>query len=93
MNRLKEMYINEVTPTLQKTFNYKNVNQVPKLEKIVVSMGVGLATQNKALLDNAVKDMTQITGRKPLITKARKSISNFKLREGMPIGCKVTLRG
>ena len=61
MNRLKEMYINEVTPTLQKTFNYKNVNQVPKLEKIVVSMGVGLATQNKALLDNAVKDMTQIT--------------------------------
>jgi large subunit ribosomal protein L5 len=92
MNRLKEKYRKELVPALMKAFEYKNVNQVPKLEKIIVSMGVGPATQNKALLDNAVKDMTQITGRKPLVTKARKSISNFKLREGMPIGCKVTLR-
>ena len=77
---------------MKKEFSYKNVNQVPKLEKIIVSMGVGAATQNKALLDNAVKDLTQITGRKPMITKATKSISNFKLRAGAPIGCKVTLR-
>jgi large subunit ribosomal protein L5 len=92
MNRLKEKYRNEVCAALKKEFNYSNVNQIPKLEKIVVSMGVGHATQNKALLDNAVKDLTQITGRKPLITKAKKSISNFKLREGVSIGCKVTLR-
>ena len=92
MNRLKEKYRSDVIKNLQKTFNYSNVNQVPKLEKIIVSMGVGQATQNKALLDNAVKDLTQITGRKPLITKATKSISNFKLRQGSPIGCKVTLR-
>jgi large subunit ribosomal protein L5 len=92
MNRLKEKYRKEIIPALQKAFNYKNVNQVPKLEKIIISMGVGQATQNKALLDNAVKDMTQITGRKPLITKATKSISNFKLRQGVAIGCKVTLR-
>ena len=93
MNSLREKYKTEVIPTLQKTCNYKNVNQVPKFEKIVVSMGVGEATQNKALLDNAVKDMTQITGRKPLITKAKKSISNFKLREAVAIRSKVTLRG
>lgn len=92
MNRIKEKYNNEVRPSLIKKFNYKNINQVPKLDKIVVSMGVGQATQNKALLDNAVKDLEIITGRKPIITKARKSISNFKLRAGMPIGCKVTLR-
>jgi len=92
MNRLKERYRTDITQALKKEFNYKNINQVPKLEKIVVSMGVGHATQNKALLDNAVKDLTQITGRKPLITKAKKSISNFKLREGVAIGCKVTLR-
>jgi len=92
MNRLKEKYRKEITQNLQKAFNYKNVNQVPKLEKIIISMGVGQATQNKALLDNAVKDLTQITGRKPLITKASKSISNFKLRQGAAIGCKVTLR-
>jgi len=92
MNRLKEKYRNETVPALMKTFEYKNINQVPKLEKIIVSMGVGSAVQNKANLDNAVKDLTQITGRKPLITKAKKSISNFKLREGMAIGCKVTLR-
>lgn len=92
MNRLKEKYKSQVVPALTKHFSYKNPHQVPKLVKIVVSMGVGSATQNKANLDNAVKDMEQITGRKPLITKARKSISNFKLRQGMPIGCKVTLR-
>ncbi|MCK9328475.1 MAG: 50S ribosomal protein L5 [Candidatus Cloacimonetes bacterium] len=92
MNRLKEKYRKELLPALQKAFEYGNVHQVPKLTKIVVSMGVGGATQNKALLDNAVKDLTQITGRKPLITTAKKSISNFKLREGVAIGCKVTLR-
>ncbi len=93
MNRIKEQYRKTVVPALEKRFEYKNPHQVPRLDKIVVSMGVGEATQNKALLDNAVKDMEQITGRKPIITKARKSISNFKLRQGMPIGCKVTLRG
>ena len=92
MNRLKEKYKTEIIANMKKEFNYKNVNQVPKLEKIIVSMGVGAATQNKALLDNAVKDLTQITGRKPMITKATKSISNFKLRAGAAIGCKVTLR-
>jgi large subunit ribosomal protein L5 len=76
-----------------KEYEYKNVNQVPRLMKLTINMGVGQATQNKALLDNAVKDLTQICGRKPVITKAKKSISNFKLREGMPIGCMVTLRG
>jgi large subunit ribosomal protein L5 len=92
MNRLKEKYRNEIVAEMKKIFNYGNINEVPKLEKIVISMGVGQATQNKALLDNAVKDLTQITGRKPLVTKAKNSISNFKLREGVAIGCKVTLR-
>jgi large subunit ribosomal protein L5 len=92
MNRMKESFRKEVIPALVKKFEYKNVNMVPRVERIVVSMGVGIATQNKALLDNAVKDLEQITGRKPIITKAKKSISNFKLRQGMPIGCKVTLR-
>jgi len=90
VNRLKEKYLLNVVPELKK--DYKNINQVPKLEKIVVNMGVGEATQNKAVLDGAVKDLTLITGRKPIVTIAKKSISNFKLREGMPIGCKVTLR-
>ncbi|HHE39004.1 MAG TPA: 50S ribosomal protein L5 [Candidatus Cloacimonetes bacterium] len=93
MSRLQEKFKKETIPALKKHFDYKNILMVPKLEKISVNMGVGAATQNKALLDNAVKDMVQITGRKPIITKAKKSISNFKLREGMPIGCKVTLRG
>lgn len=93
MNRKKELYLNEVIPALRSKFEYKNINMVPRLDKIVVSMGVGQASQNKAILDNAIKDMELITGRKPLVTKAKKSISNFKLREGMPIGCKVTLRG
>jgi large subunit ribosomal protein L5 len=92
MNRLKERYKTQVMDNLMKRFGYKNPHQVPRLEKIVVSMGVGQATQNKAILDNAVKDMEIICGRKPVVTKARKSISNFKLRKGMPIGCKVTLR-
>ncbi|HNT51952.1 MAG TPA: 50S ribosomal protein L5 [Candidatus Syntrophosphaera sp.] len=92
MNRIKEQYQKSVVPALQKKFAYKNPHQVPQLNKIVVSMGVGSATQNKAILDNAVKDLEQITGRKAIVTKARKSISNFKLRQGMPIGCKVTLR-
>lgn len=93
MNRLKEKYIKETIPALMKHFEYNNIHRVPKLEKVSVNMGVGIATQNKAILDNAVKDLMQITGRKPIITKAKKSISNFKLRAGMPIGCKVTLRG
>lgn len=92
MNRIKEKYRTQVVPALTKKFSYKNPHQVPKLVKIVVSMGVGSASHNKAILDNAVKDLEQITGRKVLVTKARKSISNFKLRQGMPIGCKVTLR-
>ncbi|MDO9578094.1 MAG: 50S ribosomal protein L5 [Candidatus Cloacimonadales bacterium] len=93
MNRLQEKYINEVVPNLMKHFEYTNIHRVPKLEKISINMGVGIATQNKAFLDSAVKDLVTITGRKPVVTKAKKSISNFKLRVGMPIGCKVTLRG
>ncbi len=93
MNRLKENYLTQVRPALVKRFAYKNPHQVPRMEKVIVSMGVGSATQNKALLDNSIKDMEQITGRKAVVTLARKSISNFKLRQGMPIGCKVTLRG
>lgn len=92
MNRLKEKYRKEVTVALQKHFGFTNLHQIPKLEKIVISMGVGAATQNKALLDNAVKDIEQIVGRKAVVTKAKKSISNFKLRQGMPIGCMITLR-
>ena len=92
MNRLHEKYKKEIIPALMKNFEYKNVNEVPKLEKISINMCVGGATENKALLDNAVKELTIITGRKPIITKAKQSISNFKLREGMPIGCKVTLQ-
>ncbi len=93
MNRVQERYKKVVIPEMMKRFEYKNVNQVPKLTKITVNMGVGEATQNKALLDEAVKELMIITGRKPVVTKAKKSISNFKLRKGMPIGCMVTLRG
>lgn len=93
MARLKDKYSSEIQPALMKHFEYTNVHCAPKLVKISLNIGVGEATQNKAVLDNAVKELTQITGRKPIITKAKKSISNFKLREGMPIGCKVTLRG
>ncbi len=90
MSRLKEKYKSEIVPLLIK--NYKNIHQIPKLEKIVLNMGVGEATQDKNVLNFALNELTQISGRKPIITKAKKSISNFKVREGMPIGCKVTLR-
>ncbi|MBI1987458.1 MAG: 50S ribosomal protein L5 [Nitrospinae bacterium] len=91
--RLRERYQQEVVPQLQRTFGYKNPMQVPKLEKIVVNMGLGEATQNPKMIDSAVLELGRITGQKPVVTKARKSISNFKLRAGMSIGCKVTLRG
>jgi len=93
MNRLKEKYVKEITPALVSKFNYKSVMQVPKIEKIVVNMGVGDAVANAKALDNAVEELATITGQKPLITRAKKSIAGFRLREGMPIGAKVTLRG
>ena len=93
MSRLKEQYDNEIVPALKKKFEYKNPMEVPKLVKIVVNMGVGEAKENVKLLDAAIADMETITGQKAIRTKAKKSIANFKLREGMPIGCKVTLRG
>ena len=93
MNRLKERYVNEIVPSLMKKNNYSSIMEVPKLEKIVINMGVGDATGNSKLLDAAVKDLELISGQKPVITKARKSIAGFKLREGQSIGCKVTLRG
>lgn len=93
MNRVQEKYINQVKPALIETFKYKSVMQVPKLDKIVINMGVGDAMSNAKALDAAVEDLTQITGQKPIITKAKKSIAAFKLREGVAIGCKVTLRG
>ena len=93
MNRVQEKYLNQVKPALIETFKYKSVMQVPKLDKIVINMGVGDAMSNAKALDAAVEDLTQITGQKPIITKAKKSIAAFKLREGVAIGCKVTLRG
>src|SRR5690606_1800877 len=93
MNRLKEKYLNEIVPSLMEKFNYKSVMQVPKVEKIVINMGVGDAVQNAKNLDMAVEELTLITGQKPVVTRAKKSIAGFSLREGMPIGCKVTLRG
>ena len=93
MSRLKEQYDSEIRDALMKKFGYKNVMQVPKLEKIVVNMGVGEAKENAKLLEAAMSDMQTITGQKPIITKAKNSIANFKIREGMSIGCKVTLRG
>ena len=93
MNRLKEKYLNEVVPSLKEKYNYKSIMEVPKLEKIVVNMGVGDATTNSKLLDAAVADLTAITGQKPVVTKAKKSIAGFHVREGQSIGCKVTLRG
>jgi len=92
MARLKEYYKEEVTPALIKELGYKNSMQVPRLEKIVVNMGLGEATQNIKILDNAAIELGRIVGQKPVTTKARKSIATFKLREGMPIGCMVTLR-
>jgi len=91
--RLKELYENEIVDAMTKKFEYKNVMEVPKLVKIVVNMGVGEAKDNAKLLDSAVADMETITGQKAIITKAKKSIANFKIREGMSIGCKTTLRG
>lgn len=93
MNRLKEKYINEIVPSLREKHSYKSIMEVPKLEKIVINIGVGDATTNSKLLDAAVKDLELISGQKPVITKAKKSIAGFKLREGQAIGCKVTLRG
>ncbi len=93
MNRLKEKYLNEIVPSLKKEHNYKSIMEVPKLEKVVINMGVGDATSNSKLIEAAVKDLEQIAGQKPVITKARKSIAGFKVREGQAIGCKVTLRG
>lgn len=93
MNRLKEKYLTEIVPSLVEKFNYSSVMAVPKIEKIVVNMGVGDAVTNAKVLDKAVEELTEITGQKPIITKAKKSIAGFKLREGMPIGAKVTLRG
>jgi large subunit ribosomal protein L5 len=91
--RLKEQYYATVRDQLQKQFGYKNVNQIPKFEKIVVNMGVGEAATDSKAIDGAVADLTAITGQKPIVTRARKSIATFKLRAGMPIGAKVTLRG
>ena len=93
MNRLQERYTKEVKPALIKKFNYSSSMQAPKLVKIVINMGVGEAVANPKSLDDAVAELTQIAGMKPVITKAKKSIANFKLREDTPIGCKVTLRG
>ena len=93
MTRLEEKYTEQVKPSLMKEFNYSSVMEAPKLVKVVINMGVGDAIANPKALDEAVEELTQIAGQKPVITKAKKSIANFKLREGMPIGCKVTLRG
>ena len=93
MNRLQEKYNNLVKPELINQFNYSSSMQIPRLEKIVVNMGIGDAVSNSKVLDDAVAEMQAITGQKPVVTKAKKSIASFKLREGMPIGCKVTLRG
>ena len=93
MSRLKDQYNNEIRDALVKKFGYTNPMQIPKLDKIVVNMAVGEAKENEKLLETAAKDLETITGQKPVYTKAKKSIANFKIREGMPIGCKVTLRG
>ncbi|ETI69249.1 50S ribosomal protein L5 [Neobacillus vireti] len=93
MNRLKEKFVKEVTPALMSKFNYKSVMQVPKLDKIVINMGVGDAVANAKSLDNAVEELATLSGQKPVVTRAKKSIAGFRLREGMPIGAKVTLRG
>ena len=92
MARLKQTYRNDVVPALVKQFGYQSIMEVPRIEKIVLNMGVGEATSDKKLLDNAVGDMQKVSGQKPVITKARKAIAGFKIREGYPIGCMVTLR-
>ena len=93
MSRLKDLYKNEIMDAMTKKFGYKNVMEVPKLEKIVVNMGVGEAKDNAKLLESAIADMEKIAGQKAVVTRAKNSVANFKIREGMPIGCKVTLRG
>ena len=93
MSRLKEMYKNEIVDALIKKFGYKNIMEVPKLDKVVINMGVGEAKENAKLLDAAVKDLEKITGQKVVVTRAKNAVANFKIRQGMPIGCKVTLRG
>lgn len=93
MSRLKTVYNDEIVAAMIKKFGYKNIMEVPKLDKIVVNMGVGEAKENAKILESAARDLEIITGQKPILTKAKKSIANFKIREGMPIGCKVTLRG
>ena len=93
MSRLKDFYEAQIVPEMTKKFSYTNKLAVPKLEKIIINMGVGEARENAKVLDGAVRDMSIISGQKPVVTKAKKSIANFKLREGMNIGCKVTLRG
>lgn len=93
MTRLKETYQNEIVKGMTDKFGYKNVMQVPKLAKIVINMGIGEAKENKKVLESAIADLEKIAGQKAVVTRAKKSVANFKLREGMPIGCKVTLRG
>ena len=93
MSRLKEKYKQEIAPQMKEHFKYKSVMQIPKLEKIVLNMGVGDAKENAKAIENSVRDLSVIAGQQPVVTKARRSIANFKLRPGMPIGCKVTLRG
>ena len=93
MSRLKDMYKNEIMDAMIKKFGYKNSMEVPKLEKVVINMGVGEAKDNAKVLESAMADMEKISGQKAVVTKAKNSIANFKIREGMPIGCKVTLRG
>lgn len=93
MNRLQEKYSKEIVPSLREKYGYKSVMELPKLDKIVVNMGVGDATSNSKLLDAALADLEVITGQKPVVTRAKKAIAGFKVREGQPIGCKVTLRG
>ena len=92
MNRLKEKYVNEIVPSLMNKYNYKSIMEVPKLDKVVINMGVGDGASNAKLLDAAVSDLAKISGQKPVVTKAKKSIAGFKIREGQKIGCKVTLR-
>ncbi len=92
MEKLKEQYVKEVVPELMKKFNYKSIMQVPKLDKIVINIGLGDVKDNPKSLDNAINDLSLITGQKPVVTKAKKSIAAFKLREGVNVGCKVTLR-
>ena len=93
MSTYKEFYLREVIPSMQQRFNYRNIMEVPKLDKICINMGVGVATQNPGLLDGAVEELTQLAGQKAVITRAKKSVAAFKVRTGMSVGCKVTLRG